>query len=146
GVEENLRWLRRKHERNLRVEIADVRDPHLLSAAVKEADQVFHFAAQVAVTTSMTHPRTDFEINARGTLNLLEALRACAAPPPLLFTSTNKVYGPLSHLRLRKKRRRYEPVDDAVREYGTGEETPLYFQRPYGCSRRGSDQSALARA
>lgn len=143
GVEENLRWLREKYPQNLRVEIADVRDPYLLNAAVKEAGHVFHFAAQVAVTTSMNVPRTDFEINASGTLNLLEAIRACDEPPPLVFTSTNKVYGPLAHLRLHKETNRYQPIDASVRRHGIDEEVGLCFQSPYGCSKGAADQYVL---
>src|SRR5215211_6984784 len=87
GVEQNLRWLRDTHGDRVAVEIADVRDADALRQAVNGAARVFHFAAQVAVTTSLTDPVEDFEVNARGTLNLLEALRAQAAPPPMVFTS-----------------------------------------------------------
>src|SRR4051794_39968531 len=75
GVERNLDWLRKTHSQ-VSVQFGDVRDPDALREAVREADQVFHFAAQVAVTTSLEDPITDFEVNARGTVNLLEALRA----------------------------------------------------------------------
>ncbi len=78
------------------VEIGDVRDARLVRrAAARTAGAVFHFAAQVAVTTSLADPGEDFDVNARGTLNVLEALRARPDPPPLVFTSTNKVYGDL---------------------------------------------------
>ncbi|HEX2218338.1 MAG TPA: GDP-mannose 4,6-dehydratase, partial [Gemmatimonadales bacterium] len=75
GVEENLRWLRDTFGSRLAVEIGDVRDAALVRSAVGRADAVFHFAAQVAVTTSLTDPVEDFEVNARGTLNVLEAIR-----------------------------------------------------------------------
>src|SRR3546814_10614856 len=85
NVEENLAWLRERHGPKIDVEIADTRDAYTLQHAVSKAAQVFHFAAQVAVTTSLADPVADFEINARGTLNLLEALRARTDPPPLIL-------------------------------------------------------------
>ena len=98
GVEQNLAWLQETHGNKLKVEIADVRDPVAMQAAMRSAAQVFHFAAQVAVTTSLVNPRQDFDVNIGGTLNVLEAIRALNHPPPLVFTSTNKVYGALSNL------------------------------------------------
>lgn len=143
GSEKNLAWLCRRYSGLLQVEIADVRDKFLMNEAVKNAMQVFHFAAQVAVTTSLDAPRFDFEVNARGTLNLLEALRGMADPPPLIFTSTNKVYGELPDLGLRKRESRYEPTDDGVRRHGVGETAGLCFHSPYGCSKGAADQYVL---
>lgn len=143
GVEENLRWLCRQHPENLQVEIADVRDPFLLCEAAKGASQVFHFAAQVAVTTSLASPRADFEVNALGTLNLLEAIRHRKDPPPLVFTSTNKVYGTLDHLQLQSRGRRWEPANEEARCRGISEEIPLQFHSPYGCSKGAADQYVL---
>jgi CDP-paratose 2-epimerase len=143
GVEENLRWLCQKHPRNLKVEIADVRDPFLLREAVKGADCVFHLAAQVAVTTSLVSPRHDFEANATGTLNVLEALRERGSPPPLLFTSTNKVYGALPQLELCQRGLRWEPLDREAARHGIPEETALSFHSPYGCSKGAADQYVL---
>ena len=140
GVERNLAHLKRTHGDRLRVEAADVRDPHLLRRAVDDASAVFHFAAQVAVTTSLTHAVHDFEVNARGTLNLLEAIRAQDDPPPLVFTSTNKVYGGLPDVKMRLAGQRYEPEDDGVRAHGIGELRPLDFHSPYGCSKGAADQ------
>src|SRR4051812_35084024 len=88
GVERNLAWLKREHGPLVDVRIADIRDRPKLESAVRGAEAVFHFAAQVAVTTSLVEPRQDFEINALGTLEVLEALRAIEHPPPLVFTST----------------------------------------------------------
>ncbi len=139
GVEENLRWLRDTFGRRVAVEIGDVRDRRLVRSAVSRADAVFHFAAQVAVTTSLDDPIDDFEVNAGGTLNVLEAIRARPTPPPLVFTSTNKVYGALDDLGLRRRNRRYEAVEDSVAA-GIGESRPLDFHSPYGCSKGAADQ------
>ena len=98
GVERNLRWLIETHGDLVDIEVPDLRNLSIIKQAVKDASQVFHFAAQVAVTSSLVDPIEDFEINARGTLNVLEAIRAVRNPPPLVFTSTNKVYGNLVDL------------------------------------------------
>ena len=139
GVEENLRWLRDTFGARVAVEIGDVRDAALVRAAVARADAVFHFAAQVAVTTSLTDPVEDFEVNARGTLNVLEAIRARTIPPPLVFTSTNQVYGALDDLAMRRTDLRYVPRDVATAA-GIGEQRPLDFHSPYGCSKGSADQ------
>src|SRR5439155_21649967 len=81
-----------------------------------------------------------FEVNARGTLNLLEAVRACENPPPVVFTSTNKVYGALGDVELTLVGNRYEPVDEAIRARGVAENQPLDFYSPYGCSKGAADQ------
>src|SRR5512134_523657 len=92
-VADNIEWLRGRHGARIASEIADVRDFDSVRQAVRGAAEVYHLAAQVAVTCSVADPLADFEINGRGTLNVLEAIRACPEPPPLVFTSTNKVYG-----------------------------------------------------
>ena len=143
GVEQNWRWLRQTHGARVQMEQADVCDAKTLHRAVAQASQVFHLAAQVAVTTSLTDPLHDFEVNARGTLNLLESLRALDNAPPLVFTSTNKVYGGLENLTLRCQNRQYEPEDDAVRARGISEERPLDFHSPYGCSKGAADQYVI---
>ncbi len=143
GVEQNARWLQETHGDLVQIEAADIRDADRLHRAVRGASKVFHLAAQVAVTTSLVDPIADFEINARGTLNVLEALRACADPPPLVFTSTNKVYGGLPDIALEVSRHRYEPEDTAVRDYGIGETRALDFHSPYGCSKGAADQYVL---
>ena len=143
GVEGNARWLQETHGDLVQVEAADVRDASHLRESVRGATKVFHLAAQVAVTTSLTDPIADFEVNARGTLNVLEAVRACADPPPLVFTSTNKVYGGLTDVALRVRDCRYEPEDQAVRTYGIGETRALDFHSPYGCSKGAADQYVL---
>ncbi len=135
GVENNLAWLKSRYGERVRHELGDVRDFAGLRRAVRGAAQVFHLAAQVAVTTSLEHPLEDFEINARGTLNLLEALRSLPNPPPLVFTSTNKVYGDLSAIKLGIERGRYEPEAEDIRARGFSEQCPLNFHSPYGCSK-----------
>ena len=135
GVEQNLAWLREKHGRLIQHECGDVRDYEALCRSLRDVGQVFHFAAQVAVTTSLEEPIEDFEINARGTLNLLEALRAMENPPPLIFTSTNKVYGDLGEVKFRVTGDRYEPENQGTREHGFSEDSALHFHSPYGCSK-----------
>lgn len=143
GTEKNLRWLCDKHGAAVGFTLADVRDRRALGEALRGAERVFHFAAQVAVTTSLDAPVFDHEINAGGTLFLLEALRALGRPVPLVFTSTNKVYGGLHDVALQTGESRYEPVEEAVREQGIGENRPLQFRSPYGCSKGVADQYAL---
>jgi len=145
GVENNLRRLRAAYagDRRLQVLIGDVRDETALANAVRQAGAVFHFAAQVAVTTSLVSPRDDFAVNALGTLNLLEALRALPEPPPLVFTSTNKVYGDLADVPLRLTDNRYEPSNEILGARGVGETRALDFHSPYGCSKGAADQYVL---
>jgi CDP-paratose 2-epimerase len=143
GVEQNLRWLRDTHGTQVDIAVSDVRDADALRRAVVGVSQVFHFAAQVAVTTSLTDPIEDFDVNARGTVNLLEAIRAQSSPPPLVFTSTNKVYGALGDVGLRRQNLRYEPTDPSLRRTGVSENRPLDFHSPYGCSKGAADQYVL---
>src|SRR5215212_6589131 len=140
GVERNLRWLMETHGDLVDIEVPDVRNLSIVTQAVKDASQVFHFAAQVAVTSSLVDPIEDFEINARGTLNMLEAIRAVQNPPPLVFTSTNKVYGNLADLEFTKQATRYAPLDSLICERGIAENRPLDFHSPYGCSKGAADQ------
>jgi CDP-paratose 2-epimerase len=143
GVRGNLDWLRTVFDGQVEFLQADVRDAAAVRRAVAGCDAVFHFAAQVAVTTSLVDPDLDFEINARGTLNVLEACRRLADPPRLLFTSTNKVYGSLREMPLRKTHARYLPVDASVAAAGVNEEWPLDLHSPYGCSKGCADQYVL---
>jgi CDP-paratose 2-epimerase len=143
GVERNLAWLRAQHPERVAVQIADVRDGHAVRAALREADAVFHFAAQVAVTTSLESPLGDFGVNLNATVVLLEELRRLRRPLPLLFTSTNKVYGALPDVPLQRVGDRWQPRDEALRARGIGELRPLHFCTPYGCSKGGADQYVL---
>ncbi|MFL5926969.1 MAG: NAD-dependent epimerase/dehydratase family protein, partial [Gaiellaceae bacterium] len=121
----------------LDVELGDVRDPVVVRRAVRGVDRVFHFAAQVAVTTSLIDPLDDFRVNTEGTLRLLEALRGTRTP--FLFTSTNKVYGSLPDVALTRVADRWVP-DDLD---GISEARPLCFCTPYGCSKGAADQYVL---
>jgi len=143
GVERNLRWLQDQHADLMQVQIADIRNRDTIEEALRHATAVYHFAAQVAVTTSMSNPTEDFEINAQGTLNLLEALRKQGKQIPLLFTSTNKVYGDLSDIELQECDTHYEPADKHTRQRGISEVRTLAFHSPYGCSKGAADQYIL---
>jgi CDP-paratose 2-epimerase len=76
-------------------------------------------------------------------VNLLEALRALENPPPLVFTSTNKVYGGLEDVDFRSNGRRYEPADPFIKMYGINERRRLDFHSPYGCSKGAADQYVI---
>jgi len=143
GVEQNLQWLRQQHGELLEFVRADVRDAAAVAKAAAGVQQVFHFAAQVAVTSSLEDPQEDFAVNAIGTLNVLEAARARPVPPPVMMTSTNKVYGGLEDLALAVQGQRYLPVEAAVAARGIGERRPLDFHSPYGCSKGTADQYVL---
>ena len=143
GVEENVRWLKEKHGDLVRVDVGDIRDVFAVRRALANVDRVFHLAAQVAVTTSLDDPRGDLDINLQGTINLLEEARRLATPPAIVFTSTNKVYGRLEDIELRRGDERYEPVDAALAERGIPATRPLDFCSPYGCSKGAADQYVL---
>ncbi len=143
GVEANLRWLQDRHGEAIEFIHADIRDADRLSAAAADAQAVFHYAAQVAVTTSMLDPVDDFQINIQGTLNLLEALRKRGDGTPLIFASTNKVYGDLADLDFALEDEAYRPVDPAIRAHGISEARPLDFHTPYGVSKGAADQYVL---
>ena len=147
GVRENWEWLASHCGDSIELIEGDVRDQTLVRDAVNGADAVFHFAAQVAVTTSLCAPLQDFEVNARGTLNILESLRAwrdnSGREIPLVFTSTNKVYGGLEDVKMRETDDSYRPDDAQIEAYGIGETRPLDFHSPYGCSKGAADQYVL---
>lgn len=143
GTERNLDWLRCRFQDRIAFERADVRDARAVAACVARARHIYHLAAQVAVTTSLEQPRHDHDVNTRGTLNVLEAIRACADPPPLLYTSTNKVYGSLPALALTLGPEGYEPTAGHARDDGIDERQPLDFCSPYGCSKGAADQYVL---
>lgn len=138
GVHHNLEWLQKTAGRSgrLQITIGDVRDCGMVERVTRHATEVYHFAAQVAVTSSITDPRHDFEVNVCGTFNILEAARKSGNHPFLLFTSTNKVYGDMSEHGLARDGKRYRYVSTS----GISESQPLDFHSPYGCSKGAADQ------
>lgn len=139
GVSHNVRWLRSQAGGGrLEIVSGDVRDAAALRAAAADADEIYHFAAQVAVTTSVDDPGHDFQVNAVGTFNLLEAARLSGRHPFVLFTSTNKVYGSLRRIPVEIDGSHYRPVALGFR--GVTENEPLDFHSPYGCSKGAADQ------
>ena len=138
GVMRNLEWLRQRHGSRVNWIEADTRNAASVSRALKGADVVFHFAAQVAVTTSVANPREDFEVNALGTINVLEAARQLRPQPIVLFTSTNKVYGGLEGVAILEDDTRYRLSPEFA--LGIPETFPLDFHSPYGCSKGTADQ------
>lgn len=142
GVEDNLAWLADQHP-GVEVEIGNVCDRDTIHCALRGTGSVYHFAAQVAVTTSLETPMQDAAVNLQGTLNLLEEVRARTRPPAIVFTSTNKVYGSLPDVELAEDERRYTPRDPRLRARGVSEARPLAFCTPYGCSKGSADQYVL---
>jgi CDP-paratose 2-epimerase len=139
-TDNNLKWLRQQFgDDRLRLVKADVRDFETLKQAVSaaEPDLLVHLASQVAVTTSVKNPREDFEINALGTFNALEAARAQSTPPAVFFASTNKVYGGMEDVAVVQDETRYRYRDLPL---GVSEQQPLDFHSPYGCSKGAGDQ------
>lgn len=137
GAVENLLWLRAEHP-DVRFVHADIRMDHqTLRTAVREADAVFHLASQVAVTTSFKNPAEDCEINAIGTVNLLEAIRSQNLNPTFIYASTNKVYGGMEDVAVELKGSRYHYRD---LPHGISEDRYLDFHSPYGCSKGAGDQ------
>jgi CDP-paratose 2-epimerase len=142
GVEANLDWLRARHGTRIIPLVADIRDSSAADV-ITDVSGVFHFAAQVAVTSSLADPEEDFEINLGGTLNLLEGIRRKAPGVALVFASTNKVYGELADIRLEATRDAWRPCDETTRQHGISELRPLCFHTPYGCSKGAADQYVL---
>jgi len=143
GVEQNLEWLTRKHGRRLTVETIDVRDANALAPVLMGSKAIFHLAAQTAVTTSLVQPGEDFDINLRGTFNVLEAARLSGEHIPVIFASTNKVYGSLPDIAVREEGDRYVPCDSDIHANGIDETRGLDFCTPYGCSKGAADQYVL---
>ncbi len=143
GVEQNLDWLKANHGNGVHFVREDVRNLDALASSLVTAKAVFHFGAQTAVTTSLVSPLEDFEVNARGTLNVLEAVRRTGRPIPVIFASTNKVYGGLGDLEMVELDDRYIPADEQIRAFGVGEDRKLDFCTPYGCSKGVADQYVL---
>ncbi len=140
GTDKNLRWLR--DGTTFDFEHADIRDQARIDEILAETrfDAILHLAAQVAVTTSVAEPRTDFAVNALGTFNMLDAVRRHSPEAVFVFASTNKVYGKIAAARSELRGSRYAYVD---RPHGIGESEALDFLSPYGCSKGAADQYVL---
>ena len=140
GSHENLKWL--KALGDFKFIHGDIRNANDISRCISyfKPDLVFHLAGQVAMTTSISDPRKDFEINVMGTFNLLEAIRLQEINPTIIYSSTNKVYGDLEQFHCLEEKKRYSIPE---REFGFDENTPLDFRSPYGCSKGAADQYML---
>lgn len=143
GVDRNVRELQDLYPGRVLFTRADTWNRAEAEKAVGTATEIYHLAAQVAVTTSLRNPLADLETNLLGTLYILEAIRKCSHRPGLLFTSTNKVYGHLGGIALRESESRWEPADPTVANRGASEREPLEFLSPYGCSKGSADQYVL---
>lgn len=139
NVDKNLSWLTEKHPKNLHVVIDDIQNRKQLDLSIKNQDAVFHLAAQVAVTGSVENPEADFATNASGSLNVLESIRRNNPDCPVIFSSTNKVYGAMENVKYLELPQRYEFVDQSLQS-GIDEKFPLDFHSPYGCSKGAADQ------
>jgi len=138
GSKLNLEWLQEKHgKKSFELVIGDVRKADEIKKAATNASKIVHLAAQVAVTTSVTDPVTDFQINAQGTFNTLEAARASGNNPTFVYSSTNKVYGGMEDVKVIEGATRY---DYEGLPNGAAETQPLDFHSPYGCSKGCGDQ------
>lgn len=138
GAQFNLQWLRQCHgEDSFHLVVGDVRDAECIRSAVSNADVIIHLAGQVAVTSSVSDPSNDFENNALGTFNVLEAARLSGNQPIVIYTSTNKVYGGMENVRVEEEETSYRYIDFPL---GISEERPLDFHSPYGCSKGCGDQ------
>ena len=141
GSAANLDWLRERHGSALTAIRGDVRDGDAVTSAVHAADVVYHLAGQTAVTTSLDDPISDFDVNAAGTVHVLEAARMSPRDPVVLYASTNKVYGDLAGAEVVEHETRY-----AFRDLpnGVAEDQPLGFNSPYACSKGAGDQYTVA--
>lgn len=138
GAPRNLKWLTETYGAPaFKLVEGDVRDGTLLAETAKGSDVIVHLAAQVAVTTSVTDPRNDFEINALGTFNVVEAARLSGSNPALIYASTNKVYGGMDDVEVVEGETRWGYKD---LPFGAPETQPLDFHSPYGCSKGAGDQ------
>jgi CDP-paratose 2-epimerase len=140
GATQNLEWLKSQGEFNF--VHGDIRHSNDIRRVIQEfqPDQIFHLAGQVAMTTSIANPQLDFETNALGTLNLLEAVRSYAPDCGVIYSSTNKVYGDLEQYAYHENKTRYECID---KPNGFDENTQINFHSPYGCSKGTADQYML---
>lgn len=141
GADLNLEWLRGQGACEVfRGDVRSFADLERVFRVHPDIDVVLHLAAQVAVTTSVVHPRDDFEVNALGTFNVCEAVRQFAPNAILLNASTNKVYGAMTGVSIAEREGGYEYLN---LPYGVPEDQPLEFHSPYGCSKGAGDQYVM---
>ncbi len=140
GATQNLEWLRQQG--NFTFIHGDIRNYNDVERAITEnnPDAIFHLAGQVAMTTSLENPRKDFETNVLGTINILEAIRKHQKDTPILYSSSNKVYGDFSSIAIEETKTRYSCPQHP---HGFDESLPLCFHTPYGCSKGAADQYVL---
>lgn len=139
GSEKNLTWLEESYGKKFKYINGDTRNAESIAQIIKDLqpDAVAQLAGQVAMTTSISNPRLDFDVNAGGTFNVLDAIRLYSPKTIILYSSSNKVYGSLEHIRAVEKESRYELPDFPA---GLDENTPLNAHSPYGCSKLSADQ------
>lgn len=138
GSRKNLEWLKNEFGHDgFELVQSDIRDANAINESAKDVDVIVHLAAQVAVTTSVENPRDDFEVNALGTFNVLEAARLSGRKPQLIYASTNKVYGGMENVAVIEEENNYFYQDFPE---GISEDQPLDFHSPYGCSKGAGDQ------
>lgn len=137
GINHNLAWLQESHADQLTIVEGSITDASTCLDATADADVIYHLAGQTAVTTSVTNPRHDFEVNALGTFNMLEGARQSGRNPIFLYASTNKVYGGMDDVEVIEGEQRYDYADLPL---GASEAQPLDFHSPYGCSKGAADQ------
>ena len=140
GSVANLAWLQQQGK--FKFEHGDIRNHNDITRLIQhcQPEMIFHLAGQVAMTTSIANPRMDFEVNALGTLNLLEAVRLSIPETPIIYSSTNKVYGDLEQFSYQETATRYKCIE---KPSGFDETVPLSFHSPYGCSKGAADQYLL---
>jgi CDP-paratose 2-epimerase len=137
GVKANVDWLKSLNSDQLAIIVGSITNFDTVRQVTADADAILHLAAQVAVTTSVTNPRSDFEINCLGAFNVLEAARLSGRKPVTLYSSTNKVYGGMEGVVVEEHASRYAYRDLPL---GIPETFPLDFHSPYGCSKGSADQ------
>jgi CDP-paratose 2-epimerase len=138
GAPKNIAWLEETFGKDaFKLIVGDLRDDKLLTESARDSDVIVHLAGQVAVTTSVINPREDFEVNALGTFNALEAARLSERNPIFIYSSTNKVYGGMDDVEVIEETTRWL-YKDLVE--GASEEQPLDFHSPYGVSKGAGDQ------
>ena len=140
GSRQNLAWLNTQGE--FIFEHGDIRNQNDINRLINanQPDVIFHLAGQVAMTTSIANPRMDFETNALGTLNLLEAVRLFSPNSIVVYSSTNKVYGDLEQYTYEETETRFKCIEHPN---GFDEMIQLDFHSPYGCSKGAADQYML---